>query len=77
MRSFIYLRDLLKTYFAPSRLFDVDVVAALVGGWWWVVGVFFFVLFFHSLWVAALRRSDTCEGKAMRNDWYVGVSDER
>ena len=47
MSCFIYPRDLLKTYFPPNRLFDVDVVAPLVGGgcgvsgggWrWWVVG---------------------------------------
>ena len=35
---FVYLRDLLKTYFPPSKLFDVDVVAPLVGGGWSVVG---------------------------------------
>ena len=38
MSYFIYPRDLLKTYFPLSRLFDVDVVAALVGGGWVAVG---------------------------------------
>ena len=31
---FLYPRHLLKTYFPPRQLVDVDVVAALVGGGW-------------------------------------------
>ena len=38
MSCFIYPRDLLKSYFPPSQLFNVTVVPALVGGGWWVVG---------------------------------------